>query len=202
MHAAANATLVERVMRKSEVFRLKISNASEGVLRICSMGGGPGTELLGLAKYLLHQPLLIPPRKISFTVIDNVTEWADTWEQLADATEQELRFACDQNGIELPTVANNFLTYDVFDSSSYQNHLVQFRKFDVVIFNYLFSENKTKLDQAREAIGELARVIGHECVVVVIDRREHNASFTNDVVRIFESAFGIEVHCRKLSGNT
>lgn len=200
MHAAANATLVERVMLNSEDFRLKISNASQGVLRICSMGGGPGTELLGLAKYLLYQPQLIPPRKIPFTVIDNVAEWADTWEQLAEATEEELRLACDQDGIEPPTVAHNFLPYDVFDSCSYRNHLVQFRKFDVVIFNYLFSENKNNLGQAREAIGELARVIGPECVVAVIDRRELNTSFVNDVVSIFESAFGIEIHCRELSG--
>lgn len=200
MHAAANATLFERVMRESEAFRLRILNSSQGVIRICSMGGGPGTELLGLAKYLLHQPQLIPPRKISFTVIDNVAEWADTWEQLAEATEEELRLACDHNGTELPTVANNFLPYDVFDPSSYRNHAVQFRKFDVVVFNYLFSENKTKLDQAREAIDKLARVTGNDCVFVVIDRLEHDMSFTNEVVSIFESAFGIEIHCREFGG--
>ena len=200
MHAAANATLFERGIQKSDVLRHKISNASQGVLNICSMGGGPGTELLGLAKYLRNQPNLIPPRKISFTVVDNVSAWADTWIQLAEATEEELCSALNQNGREPPTVAHMFLPHDVLDSSSFRNHVVQFKKFNVVVFNYLFSENKTRLGQAREAISELAKVTGHECVFVVIDRLEQNVSFTNEVVSIFESAFEVEIQYHRLSG--
>ena len=201
MHAAANATLFERVILGSHDLRLKISNASQGVLNICSMGGGPGTELLGLAKYLLNQPKLIPPRKISFTVVDNVPAWADTWTQLAEATEEELRSSVNQNGLQLPTVAPMFLPYDILNLSSYPNHTVQFNKLDIVVFNYIFSENKTKLDQALEALRELAKVTGNECVFVVIDRLERKPQFTADVVGIFESTFGMTIDCYSLGGN-
>ena len=200
MHATANATLFERVIQKSDDLRLKISNASQGVLNISSMGGGPGTELLGLAKYLLNGPGLIPPRRISFTVVDNVSAWADTWKQLAEATEDKLRSSLSQNGMELPTVAPMFLPFDAFDSSSYRLHLGQFNELDVVVFNYLFSENKTRLGQAREAISELVRVTGHKCVFVVIDRLEQNTSFTNDVVGIFESALGVKINYSTFGG--
>lgn len=201
MHAAANATVFERVISESDDLRLKISNASQGVLNICSMGGGPGTELLGLAKYLLNRPDLIPPRKISFAVVDNVSAWADTWTQLAEATEEELRSSFNQNGMDLPTVAPMFLPYDVLDPSSYRYHAVQFNKLDVVVFNYLYSENKTKLEQAREALSELARVTGNECVFVVIDRLERTTPFTNDVMSIFASAFGVDIEYHALGGN-
>ena len=117
MHATANATLFERVIEDSDVLRLKISNASQDVLNICSMGGGPGTELLGLAKYLVKRPELTPPRKISFSVIDNVSAWADTWTPLAEATEGELRSSLNRNGMELPTVAPMFLPHDVLGLS-------------------------------------------------------------------------------------
>ena len=50
MHAAANATLFERVIWGSDNLKFKISSASGGILNVCSMGGGPGTELLGLGK--------------------------------------------------------------------------------------------------------------------------------------------------------
>ena len=44
-----------------------------------------------LPKYLLRFSDIAPPRKISFTVIDNVLEWAETWRRLADAVEDEFR---------------------------------------------------------------------------------------------------------------
>lgn len=201
MHGAANATLFEWAIMRSNDLRHKILNASQDVLKICSMGGGPGTELMGLAKFLIRDPGLSPPLKISFTVIDNVYAWADTWTQLAEATEGELRANLNRNGMGWPVVSDKFLPYDAFDSSSYRLHSVQFRELDVVVFNYLFSENKTKLDQAREAIRELARVTGRECVFVVIDRLESNPSFTNDVVGIFESAFGKKVDYTTFDGN-
>ena len=140
------------------------------------------------------------PRKISFTVIDNVYAWADTWTQLAEATEEDLRSSLNRNGMELPTVAHMFLPYDAFDSSSYRLHSVQFRELDVVVFNYLFSENKTKLGRAQEAISELARVTGPKCVFVVIDRLESNTSFTNDVVGIFDSATGMKIDYSTFGG--
>ena len=52
-HAAANATLFEKVLGHSDELRGKIDGASQEALNVCSLGGGPGTELLGLAKYLL-----------------------------------------------------------------------------------------------------------------------------------------------------
>lgn len=55
---------------------------------MCAVGGGPGTELLGLAKYLLRKPGF--PKRIAFTLLDSVPQWAETWQQLADAVEEEL----------------------------------------------------------------------------------------------------------------
>lgn len=200
MHAAANATLFERVILASDDLKLKISSASGDVLNVCSMGGGPGTELLGLAKYLLNMPEPIPPRRISFAVVDNVNAWADTWSQLADATETELRSSYSHNGVELPTVAPMFLTYDVFDPVSYQNHRVQLNKLDIVVFNYLFSENKTKLSQTQESLQALAESVGDECIIVVIDRLENDLAFTAEVVNNFESAFEIAISYETLGG--
>src|ERR1700719_3254923 len=51
-HAPANATLFERVLAESGQLRTKLRAAKQGSIHICSVGGGPGTELLGLAKYL------------------------------------------------------------------------------------------------------------------------------------------------------
>ena len=45
-HGAANATLFERVLKGSRELQTKLRHSEQGSLSICSVGGGPGTELL------------------------------------------------------------------------------------------------------------------------------------------------------------
>ena len=200
MNAPANATVFERVLTRSDDVGRIIQESSQGILNICSMGGGPGTELLGIVKHFLQQDDLVPPRKIAFTVIDKVKEWADTWIQLADASEDELRSSLAIDGVEPPTIAPMFVPFDVLDSATYGNLVAQFKKVDLVVFNYLFSENKTRLDQAQQALEELARITREDCVFVVIDRMERNQVFSEEVVNVFQSAFGCEVALSTLGG--
>ena len=70
----------------------------------------------------------------------------------------------------------------------------------MVVFNYLFSENKTRLASARQALEQLAQITSDNCAFVVIDRLEHDPRFSDDVVGLFQSAFGVEVTCRQLGG--
>ena len=200
MNAPVNATLLEKVLIESDDLRRIIRGCSQGILNICSMGGGPGTELLGITKFFLQHQTIVPPRKIGFTVIDNVQEWSDTWTQLAEASEEELRTSLVLDDIELPTIADHFLSFDVLDSTNYGNFLAQFSKIDMVVFNYLFSENKTRLEEAQPALEHLANITNQDCAFVVIDRLENNPRFSNEVVSLFESAFGVEVHLQTLAG--
>ena len=200
MNAAANATLFEKVIGASIDLRCIIDSSGQNTLNVCSLGGGPGTELLGLAKHLLRFPDIVPPRKITFTVIDNVLEWAETWHQLADAVEEEFRSSFGQDDIEPPAIAPTFLPLDVLNPSSYQKFAYQFKKVDVVVFNYLFSENKTRLASAKPALEQLARITSDECIFVVIDRLERDLRFTNELVDLFASVFGVEINYHKMGG--
>src|SRR5262245_35894094 len=59
-HATANATLFEHVLRKSPELQEVLANAAGDKLHICAVGGGPGTELLGIAKYFLRDAENVP----------------------------------------------------------------------------------------------------------------------------------------------
>ena len=87
---------------------------------------------------------------------------------------------------------------NVFDNSSYQRISYQCEKADIVVFNYLFSENKTSLDEAKQALDRLAQITPHGCKFVVIDRLEY--TFRNEVVDIFKSVFDVEIDCQELGG--
>lgn len=198
-HAIANATLFEQVLQGSGELQQKIRDADQGVLRVCAVGGGPGTELLGIAKYLLRRSQAVP-RKIDFTVLDNVPHWAETWQQLADAVEAELRSSLSGGGPEPPTIAPSFLPFDVLDPASYRGYAFQFRKADVVVFNYLFSENKMRLEHARLAIEHLVQATPAGCVFIVIDRLERDRTFSDGVIDLFQSVLAIQIAIHTYDG--
>lgn len=111
------------------------------------------------------------PRHIRFTVLDSVHQWNETWQQLADEVEKKLLAAVESKS-DSPSIAPAFLTLDVVDEESYRSLSLQFGKTEFVVFNYLFSENKTSLDEAAAAIARLAKSASPGCVFVVIDRLE------------------------------
>ena len=190
MHAAANATLFEKVIWQSPAVMSKLRAARAEAFTICSLGGGPGTELLGLAKYLLRTNDGWHPSLMNFTVVDNVKQWSDTWSLLGNAVHAELRSSLTHPDGAVPAVAPMFLPFDALDASSYAELENLLHSADLVVMNYLLSENKARLGKAQPAISELARLVSDDCVVVVIDRLEHDNTFTGNVTSIFDKAFG------------
>ena len=59
-HTAVNANLCEVAVRSLPVVDLHILNRlnTVGELRVCAFGGGPGTELLALSKFLMRKKAL------------------------------------------------------------------------------------------------------------------------------------------------
>ena len=185
-HAGVNATFFERILIDDQKLQSAVTHAiGRGDLNICSLGGGPGTEMLGIGKYLLTHGTEMPGR-IDFTVLDNVHPWAETWKELANHVERKLH---GELGTSKPIVASSFLPFDVLDPTSYSNYTSMFKSVDILICNYLFSENKLNLDKAGQAVERLVHMTNPACVFAVIDRLESNPTFKNDVVSLFQSAF-------------
>ena len=198
-HVTANATLFEHVLDIADEVSSKIRAAAGDVLNVCALGGGPGTELLGLAKYMLrrhHRPM---PRRLNFAVLDNVPQWAETWTPLADAVESQLASQGDQGG-QQPTIVPSFQTMDVLDASSYASYAFQFSRADIVVYNYLFSENKSQLGDAEPAIQRLAELTRPGCKFVVIDRLEGDPQFSDDVMELFNSVFDDDIQSTTHNG--
>ena len=200
-HAAANAALFEKVLSLSDEASLILRQSAQETLNVISMGGGPGTELLGLVKYYLLRPTKFPPRKINFTVIDSVMHWSETWTQLSEATEDELRSILAEDDVEPTAIPAKFLPFDIFDQSQYQALAGQFKPANLIVFNYIFSENKTRLDEARQAMEELAKLTSDDCLFVVIDRLEGNRQFNDEVAEMFGSVFGKSITYHPIGGS-
>ena len=64
-----------------------VATSCGGAFKVCSLGGGPGSELLGLARFIERERNPESFVRLEFVLIDRIQEWAETWDALAHALE-------------------------------------------------------------------------------------------------------------------
>lgn len=181
-YAGANATLFEKTICRSRHLEALLREKAAGSINICAVGGGPGTELLGLTKYLLTKRIAL--REIKFTVLDIVHEWSEIWDYLAE----ESRDALNKNSSISLTIDKSFHPIDVVDPASYKSYAWLFEKANLMVFNYLISENKISLANFVGALSEMVRKAPIGCHFIVIDNLERKSAFRRNVKNALEKS--------------
>jgi hypothetical protein len=179
VHAGANAYLFEQTITESRDLSHCVNQHDNRALHVCTIGGGPGTELLGLIKYGLSRQTA--PSDLHFTVIDNVPEWGESWELLAEACQELMS----QHLGHCPIIHRGFYPLNATDPSSYNPYAWLLEKVDVIVFNYLLSENQVRLPEFEGALSIIKKRTKDETLFVVIDRLERNTTFRQKVIDVF-----------------
>jgi hypothetical protein len=140
-HTAVNANLCELCIRQSEDVCREIDRAldANGELRVCAFGGGPRTELLTLAKHLCNTRPGRPQGDISFTLLDIVEEWCESWNALEGKIKEGLRERFGTRNRWPFTLSKTFLPFDMTRADEYAN-LNQVFTHDLYVMNYVLSE--------------------------------------------------------------
>ncbi len=165
VHAGVNATLFEQTIRKSSQLAAMIHSHTDRNLSICAVGGGPGTELLSLAKYALTEGLTLD--NVSFTVLDNVPQWGESWNHLSDA------IRVGQSPSIIRNITRGFYPMDVTQPASYQSYAWLFQSIDLFVYNYLLSENQIRLADFGNALKEMVVRSRNGTFFVFVDRVEY-----------------------------
>ncbi|WNG40099.1 hypothetical protein F0U61_45270 [Archangium violaceum] len=175
-HVAANATLCERALSRIDAAKKALKARAGKKLRVCSVGGGPGSELLGLVKFLVRndKPEKFMPERIDFTIFDLVPQWGESWGQLANQAESILKAEGKSDGFDAPAIAHNFYPLDITKKSSYKDFAWLLKNVDLVIFNYVISENIEHLDDIADALKIISTKSNDDAALVFIDRKEHS----------------------------
>lgn len=131
-HVPANASICEHTFRSDlglcHFIQARIQKS--GVLRVCALGGGPGTELLALSKFFLRTPPHTARFDLDFVVLDRVSNWSDSWDGMRNIIRRHTSaFA----------INGTFVPIDVTRPDSFDN-ILNFFGFDLYIMNYLVSE--------------------------------------------------------------
>ena len=143
-HTPANANICDLFIRSdpaTAAFIVERLNRAEE-LRVCAFGGGPGTELLALTKFLRRahgKDAITAHGEVVFTLLDNVPEWVESWGALETAIKAD--FARDY-GVRRAwpfTISKSFQPFDMTHVEQYAN-LNQLLIQDLYILNYVVSE--------------------------------------------------------------
>jgi hypothetical protein len=139
--AAANANTFKWILSKDQKLKEYVLDvaARKRRVKVCAFGAGPGTELMGFAKFLDEQGLGFPVR-VDFQLLDLVREWQDSWNAIRDAidTHYEAQHGIDQSKWPImPT--GSFTQQDVTDTEGL-NNLGDIWTQDLFVVNFLLSE--------------------------------------------------------------
>jgi len=145
-------------IRQSKMLREHIAHCLDdaGELRVCAFGGGPGTELLALAKHIIKSGRTGPPATIDFTLIERVTEWCESWTALEGEIKKHLR-SKHKHANQWPfVISKTFLNFDMLNISHYAN-VSQVLKHDLYIMNYVVSEVIATKSAFQNVVDRMAR---------------------------------------------
>jgi|GEM_PF-1342624 len=189
-HVAANATLFERALTHIDATNKVLKARAGKKLRVCSIGGGPGSELLGLVKFLVRtaKPKKFMPERIEFTIFDLVPQWGESWGQLANQAESILKEEGKSGSFDAPLIAHNFYPLDITKKKSYSDFAWLLKTMDLVIFNYVISENLESLDDIAAALKLIAKKSDDDAALVFVDRKEYSNRINDWLLTVLPSA--------------
>lgn len=100
---------------------------ADDIARISCLGGGPGSDIVGVLKYLSEYEGNEPVKKAICYLLDKEQAWADTWTELDQPLDLDV------------TLNTNFQRLDVTDPESWASQR-KFLKADLFTLSYFISE--------------------------------------------------------------
>jgi len=173
---AINATQVEKIFGESTDLSDLVDDliSRYAKLSICAFGGGPGTELLGVIKWLEKKQSL-PYFDIDFLVLDKVNEWYDSWIALKQGASDRFAKQYGKATNKWPfNFAGGFSKIDVTDLSKYARLGNLFKDRHIFIICYLISEvfDPTGVANMRAFIQHMVNDAPDDAMFLFIDRNE------------------------------
>jgi len=139
--ASSNANIFKHVLETNADLNQYVKSIVQNnkSLKVCALGGGPGTELMAITKFF-HEQRLGFCVAVDFQLLDKVQEWANSWYGIRDTINNTLQttYGVDRNMWPvLPS--GNFIACDVTNPGSLRNTGNIWGQ-DIYVINFLLSE--------------------------------------------------------------
>ncbi|XP_071788950.1 uncharacterized protein [Asterias amurensis] len=133
--------------------------------RVCCIGGGPGSDALGLTKFL-RDTGLVSTNRLKCTIFDRYQEWEDTWHKIKQSNASDefplmTYFSCDM------TRSYNGLSMNELDKNIRSADIVSFVKFVSTVADRIGSNS-----DCGNLLREVFRELQPGALVLYIDNRK------------------------------
>ena len=138
-YAPANALAVEAVLNYDANNQRLISGllTSKQRISLCCLGGGPGSEIVGVAKWIVRQQL--GTTQLEVLVTDKYPQWKDQWQSVRDTLNTNFLAGGAVPAKRPPlVVSRGFAKVDVIDPASARLPALR-RGFDLYVVSYVVS---------------------------------------------------------------
>lgn len=147
-------------------------------VRFCALGGGPGSELLGLVKFIQSKNYK-HTSYLDFTLVDRVREWDESWHSLKIGVDEQLKeeYGTDRSKWA-SVISRSFLPLDVTKPEDFQDFATRFNGNNIFICCYLVSEIKGSIDKFEKTLNLLTARASEGAFILFIDRNERKVRET------------------------
>jgi hypothetical protein len=174
-YVGAHANLVDNAFYKYQELHNLVMNRlqNDGTLHVCSLGGGPGSELLGFVKFIERERGTNDRVDISFSLIDNVTHWDETWHALINGLENTFEASYGSSRRNWPIVVHrSFLPLDLTRIDEFQHFPARFNEVQIYVLNHTVSELICHSDEFKEVFDAIVERAAEEALFLFIDRNQ------------------------------
>ena len=148
-YAPANALAVEAVLTEDAKNQRLISSlfTSKQRISLCCLGGGPGSEIIGVAKWIVRQQL--DTTQLEVFVTDKYPQWKDQWKSVQDTLNTYFLAGGVASAKRPPlVVSSGFAKVDVINPGFSRLPALRWG-FDLYIVSYVVSHIYTPKDLSR-----------------------------------------------------
>jgi hypothetical protein len=122
MYVTSHSNLIYEVLSRNSEYLGELFETD--LLKIACLGGGPGSDLIGVLKYCQLNDI---DTKIKFYLLDKETAWMESWSDIDEK-------------LEVGASVNAFVNQiDVTNPSSWEK-LRKYTQVDLIVFSYFLSE--------------------------------------------------------------
>ena len=138
-YASANAFAVEAVLNDDAENQRLISSllTSKQRISLCCLGGGPGSEIVGVAKWIVQQQL--GTTQLEVFVTDKYPQWKDQWKSVRDTLNTDFLASGAVSAKRPPlVVSRGFDKVDVINPASAWLPALR-RGFDLYVVSHIYA---------------------------------------------------------------
>lgn len=169
-HVAANADVVKRALEK---FAAKdedfASILCRDEIKVCVVGGGPGSEILAFAKYYSENPKE-EQVSLSFYQIDRIVGWSENTTILKQKIHEILKRKFKKKSSWPVSIDANFVSLDLSENSSFAKFSHIFNS-DIAVLCYVVSEI-FDFDAFKPLLKAMKEGANGNSYVMIIDRSD------------------------------